>query len=76
MIYLVIIWVLGGCVGWATLTSPTYRFDPYDGESTTPPTIDESQLTLPQLVCFRLLCGPLVWVYSIWQLLGLWGKRS
>ena len=33
-------------------------------------------MTLPQLIFTRLIAGPALWVVSLWQLLGLWGKRE
>ena len=36
--------------------------------------VDESTMTTPQLIFLRLLCGPLIWVYGFWRLLGMWGK--
>lgn len=38
-------------------------------------TPNESEFSLPQLIVSRFLFGPILWLYSIWQLLGLFGRR-
>lgn len=34
------------------------------------------ELTIPQILFLRLLCGPLIWLYGFWRLLGMFGHDS
>lgn len=56
--------LVGGLIVWNGLTQGPYR------------AFDESDLSIAQLIFLRVLCGPALWFYSIWQLLGYLGKRS
>lgn len=40
------------------------------------PPVNLATITLPQLIALYLVCGPFLWVYAIWRLLGMRGKRK
>ena len=73
IVFSLIIWLLFGTLTYSELTA-RYPNGLSTNRSAKGPTIDESNATVPQLVFLYLLCGPIIWVYGIWKLLGLWGK--
>lgn len=36
----------------------------------------DKNFSWPQLIVARIIAGPCVWLISLWQILGLIGKRS
>lgn len=62
-LYFVFVWfALGWLIHW--ILTGTYGV------------LDTDDLTTPQLIFLRFLCGPAIWVYGFWGLLGMWGRRS
>lgn len=61
-------YVSGGIAVYLALTA--------ERTSSFKPPVDEANCTRAQLIFLYLACGPALWLYGLWRLLGLWGKHS
>ena len=63
---------MNGLFSWSIIGVIVFLFS----TQTLPPPINLAETTRAQRVFLYVVCGPFMWVYGIWCLLGYVGKRS